>query len=304
MKEFYELITRAYRTRDRHLIPQLLSFFHEDCIVIGTSLGEVSRGKKALENLIRDDFRYWVDISFQKIESLSAFEGYEVFRLEADALYCFHESEKTYQRYLRAVGRIKDSHQPAYYKAIKTMWMLDHLLASKPKKIRRYQKKLKVSLLVKEQKIHVIEFSFPFDPNHVDAIEGLEEDMDMQYGKDVASLKKDSVLSLDVQKRLFPDGHPLCEAHAERIGSVFFGYGKVLIESPMEDELMHDFDIIDQPLTSYQKLYQVRKKLGETLRIYAKEKAPKIMVRFWGVVNEDRVIYSQYSYPFYFILED
>ncbi len=304
MKEFIDLLRETYKTRDKALSDKLLKWIDDDCINIGTSLGEVSRSKAEFDDLIKSDLKYWVDIDIKDDYAEEKVGDYVIYTLKADALCKFKVDDKCYGRYVGYMNDIQAEGISEYAKAVKAIWELDHLIASR-KGVRRIDAKpIKITLLAKDEKIKVVMFEHQnLTKNHIDCISGTQSDMDEDFASDMACFKSDEKLAALIKDTQKIDGLRIADISVVRVGDVFAGCSTLINDSPIDDEIKRDFEALSEDGSSYQKLYNLRKRLGETLRLYSYSDKQLVMARFFGVLRDGAVACLKHSYPFYWILE-
>lgn len=304
MKTFIDIMRQAYLTRDASLIPQLSAYLDDDCVTFGTSQGEFSHGKAGFETLLRDDFKYWVDIDIQNDYQTTDIGDYRLYTLSALAHCTFVVNEKTYARYAGYMRDIAKESISEYAKAVKVIWELDHLLASKPGVRHKDDKPLTIDLLTKNNKVVHIAFNLPREKNHVDCIAGTQPDMDEGFREDIAFFTRDDALTERIAQAVFPDGLRFDNVTAQAHGDWFVGCGTLENAVSVDDEIKRDFRALDEDGTAYRRLYTLRKRLGETLRLYAYGEKQSVMTRFFGVLQDGEIVYFKHMYPYYWILED
>jgi hypothetical protein len=227
-----------------------------------------------------------------------------LYHTSAKAHYRFRENEQTYQRYLTYVEAIIQDPQAKVYKALKIINILNHLFASKPKKIRHYQRTLAIDYVMKDNQVVLLSYAFSFDYPHVDGVEGLEEEMDKAYTKDVQTLQVDSEFSFVMRNNITLYDQAWKELYLQRNGNLFFGCGKLTHSFPLDRAILEDFKVLKNSDSAYQKLYRIRKTLTETLKMYSHVATPNLMVRLYGIVADQQVLLVKHHFPFYWILED
>ncbi len=304
MKDWIDAFREAYKSRDKSLIGRLAERMDEDGVVVGTALDENARGGAGLAELLESDFKYWVDIDIAQAYQEEMFGAFCLYTLSADALCRFTVNEKTYERYAGYMRDITTEAIPAYAKAVKIIWELDHLIASKPGVRHLDKKKLVIHLLTRENKILMISYSHVYLKNHVDCFAGAQADIDGDFAATRAFFTPDAALTARLTDEIRPDGLRLTGAAAEKHGDWFVGCGALVNDETLDEEIERDFAALDEAETAYRRLYQLRKRLGETLRLYSFGAPQEIMTRFFGVTQGDRIVCFRHTYPFYWILED
>lgn len=304
MREWIDLLREAYRLRDQTLIARLTEPMDEEGVVLGTSLGEIARGRAGLAELLESDFKDWVDLTVSRQYDEETVGDFTLYTLSADALYTFTVNEKTYRRYVGYMRDISAEPIPARAKAVKAIWELDHLLASKPGVRHADIKKIQIHLLTRGNGIQLISYSRVFGKNHVDCFAGAQEDIDGDFAADRGMLRPDAALGALLAEKTRFDGLRLRDAVAERHGDWFVGCGALVNDAPIAEEIARDFLALDEEETPYRQLYCLRKRLGETLRLYSLGDTQDIMARFFGVLRGDDILCARHTYPFYWILED
>ncbi len=304
MRDFIEQLTEAYRLRDRGRIARLVEYVEDDCVIIGTSLGEWARGKSGFTELLESDFKYWVDIEIAQEYARETIGDYKLYTLSANAHYRFTVNEACYARYVGYMRDIRDEAIPEYAKAVKVLWELDHLIASKPGVRHRDAKPITIELLARAGKLQVVSFAHKRAKNHIDCFAGIQEDMDADFAEDLAFLHADKALTANIMNTVRLDGLRLQDAAVEKHGDWFVGCGTLFNDSSLDDEIKRDFDALDETQSPYKTLYSLRKRLGETLRLYSYGDKQAIMTRFYGVLKNGEIAAIRHTYPFYWILED
>jgi hypothetical protein len=294
---------QAYATRNLTAIDSLLQQVDDHVIVIGTSLGELREGKDALRQLLHDDFRYWIPLEILEPLPPQKIGEYDYYSIPAIAHYRFRENEKTYERYLQAVQSIQHEASSESYKAIKIQWMLDHLLASRKKKIRQDPKSLTIEILARQNNVQLIAFSFPMEAPHVHGIVHNEPEMDQEYHQDVQLLQGDPSLTSWFLQEANNHQFLFSEAHLVKHANLFVGCGIVKHSSSFEEDLRANYTVLDQGRSSHDALYTLRKRIGEVMLAYANG-TPSFYVRFFGITDEQQhLLMLRSSFPFYWILE-
>ncbi len=93
-------LKELYANRDLKKVRSLVdAYFADDCVVFGTCVGEMSKSKQDVFDLIDSDLRYWYDLDIlldtQKEEKIGA---YSFLSVSAVLSYTIHENEKTLQQ--------------------------------------------------------------------------------------------------------------------------------------------------------------------------------------------------------------
>lgn len=304
MKEWIDLLREAYRLRDASLIGRLAEWLDEDCVIVGTSLNEISRGRAGFAELLACDFKYWIDIDIAPAYDTETFGDLCLYTLTAEGRGRFTVNDKTYGRYAGYMRDIFAEEIPAYAKAVKAIWELDHLLASKKGVRHTDAKKINVHLFTRADRILLIAYSYAFDKNHVDCFAGAQQDIDEDFAADRALFSADAALSARLIAQTAPDGLRFRDVVAESHGDWFVGCGTLVNDAPIEEEIARDFAALDEENTPYRRLYCLRKRLGETLRLYSFGDRQEIMTRVFGVLRDGEIVRVLHTYPFYWILED
>lgn len=303
MQPFIDELRQAYASRNLEAIDSLLQYVDEQVIVVGTSLGELQQGKAALRQLLHDDFRYWIHLEILESLPFQKVGDYEYYSIPAIAHYRFRENDKTYERYLDAVRGIQHETGSETRKALKIIWMLDHLLASRKKRIRHDPKPLTIEILACHNKVQLLAFSFPMEPPHVHGVVNSEPEMHNEYQQDVQRLPNDDALGSWLIQVTKSKKFNLTEAHVARHGNLFVGCGILEHTSSIEEDLRANYEVLEEGRSAHDALYTLRKRMGEVLLAYA-DGFPSWYVRFFGIMDEPHnLLLFQPSFPFYWILE-
>lgn len=302
MKDFFNDMKILYNTRHlKQIDPFIKKWLAPECILLGTSLTEVYKTHDDIKKLFDGDLRYWYDLDIKvERESQHSYGEYELFHVPAALTYTIRENEQRYESYAKLIRNIQeDELLNDSYKASKVNYILDTLLSSKSKTIRKNKIEVSIHALMKEGKVYLISFSIDKTLDTTDS-----------YCNSSTSIMNE----LKIEKSLLSnDKDELIESHLKKLGyfnasynvednNIFYGVA-ILQRNETRDHVMRRLLDDFKDAKDYQNLYEMRLQISRLQSVYLIEEYPKVIIRYFGIKFENRIEFFLPLFPNVYYLE-
>lgn len=88
-------------------------------------------------------------------------------------------------------------------------------------------------------------------------------------------------------------------------GDLFYGVGEKK-EIRSKEERIHGVlsQLDNNDLGSYEKLFNLRRDLAYIEKVYANDEYPSVIMKYFGLIKDNKVVFVQYTYPHFYYLEE
>ncbi len=208
--------------------------------------------------------------------------------------------KKRYNNYLESIKGQRDSEKSTAEKVAHINYMLSTLMARRKKLIRKNKYDILISFLIKEGKVIFLSFSFKENGDHPDSVLHMgEEEIESNYLEEQKEYDNPSPLP---QEYLAKVGfvHSFHNVH----GDLFYGVGEKKETRSNEERIDALSQLDNNDLGSYEKLFNLRRDLAYIEKVYVNDQYPSVIMKYFGLIKDNEVVFVQYTYPHFYYLEE
>ena len=302
METIFDDMRTLYATRRLSQVNAFMEkWLAQDCIVMGTALGEIQRTRAEVRELFLSDLRYWYDLDIDAASAQREEIGeYEHLSCPAVSSYIIHENENRYKGYIGWCDEIiaEASLSPAQ-KGAQIAFILDTLLSARKHKRRENRMAVTIHAIMHRRKAVFLCFAFDKSVDTADHYLNDGETTATRYDEERSLLSGPGIPGVEQSVRAM-GYEDVCCASAD--GRIFYGVG-ILPRGETLDEAMRAVLVDYKQEDAYRTLFDLRLRIAYLQKTYALGEDPRAVVRFFGIAGEGAVQLFVPVYPHNYYIE-
>jgi hypothetical protein len=303
MKELFNEMKQMYKTRRiRAVKPFVDKWIAQDCVIIGTALGEICNTKVKIIDLFESDLRYWYDLDIYGDQYVvKKVNDFEYYSCPAQLSYTINENESRYKSYGNFCNELASDNLSNYaMKASSIAYVLDTLLSSRKNKRRKNTIPVTIQMIVKDEKVVLMSFSIDNDIDTTECYYNGSTSIKNELDEERTYLDSNSNNILD---KFLSDNNYLDSYYKINNNEIFYGCSLLTRNETYEEALKRVLEKY-QKADNYQSLFNMRLEIARMQYVYSIEKNSKAIIRYFGIIKNGEISLFNIIFPNVYYLEN